>query len=420
MTIDAVEVLAGCITDEGNGIYQASGDTHFGDGASIVDTGTQTPASLVLDPAAHTISIAPAVGGGAQSGELEADGVDVATGDLVIHTQAVTDPISGIAGSAPVTGIGSVDLALSGWTFSDVGWRRPLTWRRARTAVGRSPTAAGAAVVARGRDQVRCARRRGFGSRSVRRARRSGQLVGAVERDQRRDLVQGEPARRLIDAAGQRRAAVSARRRRVVRVRRFWGSRSLVKLNVNGVISEGKLDDLTADFSCSTSKICGTAEPPDDRGDPRHQGHRPEHDQPPGESITPRRRRSVRSGCRSRVSRASSGAARRLSRRRRVDGAVIIGIFGDRMIAGGDFDYLLDGQFTASGGVGLAPFTAGRSPIRRRWRRAERDECRRQPAEQRARRGRAAEVRRSTSRHRACFRQPARCSCRHCRSQSNF
>ena len=121
MTIDAVEVLAGCITDEGNGTYLASGDTHFGDGTSIVDTGTQTPATLVLDPAAHTISIAPAVGGGAQSGELEADGVDVATGDLVIHTQAVTDPISGIAGSAPVTGIGTVDLALSGWTFTDVG-----------------------------------------------------------------------------------------------------------------------------------------------------------------------------------------------------------------------------------------------------------------------------------------------------------
>ena len=36
------------------------------------------------------------------------------------------------------------------------------------------------------------------------------------------------------------------------------GFAKLVELNVNGVISDGKLDELTADFSCSTSKICGT------------------------------------------------------------------------------------------------------------------------------------------------------------------
>jgi hypothetical protein len=87
MTIDAVEVLAGCITEQSGGTYLATGDTSFGDGSSIVDDDTATPAKLVLDPSSHEITIAPASGGGAQTGELEAGGRDIATGDLVIHTQ---------------------------------------------------------------------------------------------------------------------------------------------------------------------------------------------------------------------------------------------------------------------------------------------------------------------------------------------
>ena len=95
-----------------------------------------------------------------------------------------------------------------------------------------------------------------------------------------------------------------------------------------------KLDDLTADFSCSTSKICGTGNFPTPWGDPRHQGHRPGgHRLPSRGSITTpsSRRRSVRSGCRSRVSRGSFWSCPPPEPAPRVDGAVIVGIFGDRI-----------------------------------------------------------------------------------------
>ena len=41
MTLDAVEVLADCITKQSDGTYLASGDTRFADGVSIVDAGTR-------------------------------------------------------------------------------------------------------------------------------------------------------------------------------------------------------------------------------------------------------------------------------------------------------------------------------------------------------------------------------------------
>ena len=136
MTIDAVQVFATCIAEQSDGTYLATGDTSFGDGARIVDGGTATPATLVLDPGTHEITIAPAGGGGAQSGELEAGGVDIATGDLVIHTQGETDPISGVAGSASVTGISSIDLTLSEWSFDDSGVVVPTVYLAPSSAGG--------------------------------------------------------------------------------------------------------------------------------------------------------------------------------------------------------------------------------------------------------------------------------------------
>ncbi len=358
MTIDAVEVLAGCITDEGNGIYQASGDTHFGDGASIVDTGTQTPASLVLDPAAHTISIAPAVGGGAQSGELEADGVDVATGDLVIHTQAVTDPISGIAGSASVTGIGSVDLALSGWTFTDVGLA-PTAYL--------APSADGGGAIADGQlalpswlgDALKFGALvteglvPGVSGELAVQANSSGQLSVIDGGVSFKATVLGDSSIQLANAELQYERAGDEWSGSAI-----LGFAKLVELNVNGVISEGKLDDLTADFSCSTSKICGTGNFPTlgaildikdiDLSMINLQGI----DYTPPPTIGSFRMPIACVPSKFRSCPPPEPAPQ-------VDGAVIVGIFGDRIIAGGDFDYLLDGQFTASGGVGLAPLYGG-------------------------------------------------------------
>jgi len=45
-----------------------------------------------------------------------------------------------------------------------------------------------------------------------------------------------------------------------------------------------------------------------------------------------------------------------------IDGAIIGGLLGNRVLVGGSFSYLLDGAFSASGTVGLAPLYGGTFP----------------------------------------------------------
>ncbi len=361
MTLDSVEVLAGCIASQGNGTYLASGDARFANGASIVDAGTQTPAALVIDPSSHQISIAPAAGGGAQSGELEAGGVDVATGDLVVHTQGETDPISGLAGSASVTGVSSVGVSLSGWNFADSDV--PPTVYLAPSSDGGGATVDGQLTLpawlgdalAFGPLEATGVVPGASGQIAVQ-VPSSGQLSVINGGISFKASVLGDPSVQLANAELTYQRAGDE-----------WtgsanlGFASLVDLKVNGVISDGKLDNLSADFACSTSKICGTGGSLPTLGailDIKDVDLSMINLQ--GINYTPPPELSASLG---------TGAfhlpiacfTNRFVKcpppqpAPQVDGAVIVGVLGDRVIAGGNFDYLLDGQFTASGAVGLAP-----------------------------------------------------------------
>ncbi|HVM57652.1 MAG TPA: DUF11 domain-containing protein, partial [Gaiellaceae bacterium] len=113
LALDAVTVLADCITGQADGTLLATGNVRFSQGATIDLAGTTTAAPLVIDPAAHTMALQPGV-----TGTLVAGGRAVATGNLVVHTQPRADPNSSLSGE-PVDGVQHVDVALSGWTFLD-------------------------------------------------------------------------------------------------------------------------------------------------------------------------------------------------------------------------------------------------------------------------------------------------------------
>ncbi len=355
MTIDAVEVLATCITAQGDGSYLATGATSFGDGTRIVDTGTSAPATLVLDPSTHEITIAPALGGSAQSGELEAGGVDVATGDLVIATQGVTDPVSGVGAVAGVENWSSVDLSLSGWRFSDVGIA-PTIYLAPNSAGGGAIVDGQLALPAWLGDALK------FGTLAATDLVPgvSGQLAVQASASGQVSVVNGGlsfQATLLGDSNLQLANAVLSYQQ----AGDEWtgsadlGYASLVKLNVNTVISDGKLDDLDVDFACGTSKICGSSSSLPTLGailDIKDvdlnminlQGI--DYTAPPTLRFFP-----VPIACfptRFRTCPPPQPAPQ-------VDGAIIAGLLGDRVIVGGNFAYLLDGAFSAAGGVGLAP-----------------------------------------------------------------
>ena len=356
MTLDAVEVLAGCITERSDGTYLATGATSFGDGARIVDAGTATPATLVIDPSSHTISIAPASGGGAQSGELQAGGRDIATGDLVIGTQAHTDPVSGVAGSAPVTGLSSVDVTLSGWAFDESGAVAPTAYL--------APSSAGGGAIVDGQLTLPAwlgdALKFGTLVASGLVPGASGELAVQADSSGTVSVVNGGISFKAT-VLGDSNLQLANAELAYQRAGDEWtgsgalGFASLVKLNVNATIGDGKLDDLGVDFACGTSKICGSSSSLPTLGailDIKDvdlnvinlQGV--DYTPPPTIGIF-----HIPTPCfpsRFRTCPPPQPAPQ-------VDGAVIVGLLGDRVIAGGDFDYLLDGQFTASGGVGLAP-----------------------------------------------------------------
>jgi uncharacterized repeat protein (TIGR01451 family) len=357
MTLDAVEVLADCISQQSDGTYLASGDARFGDGARIVDAGTQMPAALVLNPAAHTISIAPASGGGAQSGELEAGGVDVATGDLLIATQGVTDSVSGVSASARVSRMSSVDLSLSGWTFSDVGVS--ATVYLASSSVGGGaivdgqltlPTWLGSVIEF---GPLGASFPSSISGQLAVQASSSGQVSVVNGGISFQASVLGDPSLKLAQAqlsyqrAGDRWSGSA-----------ILGMASLVGLTVNPVvISDGKLVELEANFSCATSKICGTSSVPTIGAilDVKDVSLRMINLQ--GISYAPFMIVRGPSSCipRFRLCAPPPPAPQ-------IDGNVIVGLLGDRVIAGGGFTYLLDGAFSASGRVGLAPLYGGKFP----------------------------------------------------------
>jgi hypothetical protein len=138
ITLDAVQVLADCVSPAGDGTFLATGHARFADGAEIVEPGTQTPATLVLNPSSHTISVS----GGGGGGELESGGVPVGGGTPVVDARSIADPVSGIAGSAAVGGIDALALDLSGWTFANA----PVT-----PTVYLLPSGAGGGAAADGR-----------------------------------------------------------------------------------------------------------------------------------------------------------------------------------------------------------------------------------------------------------------------------
>ncbi len=359
MTLGVVEVLANCITKQSDGTYLATGNTRFGDGASIADAGTATPATLILDPATDTISIAPASGGGAQSGELEAGGVDIATGELAIATKDVKDPVSGLSGSASVSGLSSVDLSLGGWTFGDLG---------IAPTVYLAPTSAGGGAIVDGQMMLPpwlgsvfafgpfassfTANVSGELSVQANSAGNVSVLNGGISF---KASVLGDPSLQLAQAQlAYQRAGDTWTGSATL------GMASLVGLKVDPiVISDGKLDELQASFSCAQSKICGTGSVPTlgtilDVKDVSLQMLNLQ-----GISYVPFTFGHPIFVC----------VPNRFIKKcpipppaPQVDGAIVVGVFDNRVIAGGSFTYLLDGAFSASGTVGLAPLYGGTFP----------------------------------------------------------
>lgn len=115
-TLDTVTVTAECIASEGE-LLAARGDVRLSNGTRILTAGTQASAPLLIDPAAHTIRLAPLDGGGARSGVLVAGTREVVAGPLVIHTPATGDPNSGLTGLAWVEGASDLRVKLSSWSF---------------------------------------------------------------------------------------------------------------------------------------------------------------------------------------------------------------------------------------------------------------------------------------------------------------
>jgi uncharacterized repeat protein (TIGR01451 family) len=377
MTLDAVQVLAECIAEQGGGTYLASGDTRFSDGARIVIAGTQTPAPLIIDPGAHTITIAPASGGGAQTGELQAGGVDVASGQLTIATQGVRDPVSGISGSAEVNGIASVDLSLSGWTFADLGVT-PSVYLAPSGASGGAivdgqltlPPWLGSALVFGAFGTVFPANLSGQLAVQTNSSGRESVLNGGISFD---STLFGIPQLRLADGQISYQSAGDV-----------WSGVAMLTwphvlgVDVNATIGQGKLDDLGVSFSCpavptSSSQCAG----PPVSGSPTTGLVKPtigavldlkdvslEMRNLQGISYTPFifTNPTLIHVCVP-FDHRTCPAQPPPPPPPEIEGAVIVTALGERIIAGGSFTDLLDGAFTASGEIGLAPLYGGHFPI---------------------------------------------------------
>ena len=375
MTLGAVTVLAECITAQGNGTYLASGDTRFSDGSRIVLAGTQDPAPLIIDPAAETISIEPASGGGTQKGELESGGVDVASGELVIDTGAVQDHVALISGSALVTGVESVALSLSGWTFAGIG---------VSLSAYLLPSSAGGGALVDGQLQLpswlgAAITFGAFGT--IFPASVSGDLAVQVSSSGSLSVLNGGisfnstlfgiPALRLADGQISYQHAGNV-----------WSGVAMLNwpkvlgIDVNATIGDGKLDDLGVSFSCVSEKKCGG---PPVSGSPTTGLIKPEIGAVldlkdvsleminlQGISYTPF---SFTAGMPIHICVSSPRFKVTCPPQEppppapQIDGAIIVSALGERIIAGGSFVDLLDGGFTLNGEIGLAPLYGGHFPV---------------------------------------------------------
>jgi uncharacterized repeat protein (TIGR01451 family) len=361
MTLEAVQVLASCIKALGNGTYLAEGNTRFSNGASIVLAGTQTPASLLIDPASHTIALAPASGGGAQTGELEVAGVDVATGQLVIATQGKQDPVSGVAGGAAISGIGSVDLALSGWTFSDIGVT-PTAYL--------APSGAGGGVIVDG--QMTLPYYLGsvldFGPpSSIFSSGFSGQLAVQVTASGAVGVHNGGISIKEV-AIPDTPFTIQQAHIGYTQAGDEWTGEGMfvapyiANLAIDPVvISHGKLDDLAAHFECGK---CSSGSEPKIGSVLEVKDIALEMSNLQGINYTP-------------PSGGLGGLLKPVSicipllhvicpappKPPQIDGEVAVGALGGHILAGGNFTYLLDGAFNTTGEIGMAPLHEGHFPI---------------------------------------------------------
>jgi uncharacterized repeat protein (TIGR01451 family) len=366
MTVGAVTVLADCISEVGNGTYTAVGNTRFSDGASIVLAGTQTPAPLIVDPAAGTIALAPAVGGGAQTGELEVNGVDVGGGRLAIDTQGVTDPVSGVAGSAKIAGLETIALSLSSWVFEDVGIT-PTAYLL--------PSGAGGGVVVDGRltlpAWLGAAIEYGPLGSAV-----SGQLAVQVAASGQVSVLDGGITYQSTDF-GLSSLQLAKGQLSYQRAGDVWtgsatlGFPNLANLVVNTTIGQGKLDELTANFTCAA--LCSGPEVQKGNGAKVPsigavldlEDASLEMINLQGISYTPftiNFEHPVHVCITSPRFKIACPAQPPPPPPPKIEGRLVAGALGNKIVIGGNFTALLDGAFSAEGTVGLAPLHSGTFP----------------------------------------------------------
>jgi len=365
--LGAVTVLADCISQLGNGTYLATGNTRFSDGATIVLAGTQSPAPLIIDPATNTIAIAPASGGAAQTGELEAGGVDVASGQLVIDTQGVQDPVSGVAGAAKITGLESFALSLSSWTFEDIG----IT-----PSVYLLPSGAGGGVVVDGRltlpAWLGAAIEYGPLGSAV-----SGQLAVQVAASGQVSVLDGGITYQSTDF-GLSSLQLAKGQLSYQRAGDVWtgtatlGFPNLANLVVNTTIGQGKLDELNANFTCAA--LCSGPEL--QKGDGAKvpsigavldlEDASLEMINLQGISYTPftftpgQLPHICISSPRFKITCPQQPPPPPAPK---IEGQLVAGALENKIVVGGDFTALLDGAFSAEGSVGLAPLHSGTFPV---------------------------------------------------------
>jgi hypothetical protein len=361
--IDAVQVFANCITPQTGGTFLTEGNTSFSDGARIVVAGTQTPAPLIIDPATHTISLAPASGGAAQTGELEVDGVDVASGQLTIETQGVQDPVSGVAGAAKITGIGSVALALSGWTLEDIGVA-PTAYL--------APSGSGGGVIVDGRLALPSwlGPALAFGTLNPNVVGVSGQLAVQVGSSGAVSVLNGGISFQST-LLGIPQLKLSQAQISYQRAGDVWsgtavlGTPNFIGLTVNTTIGQGKIDDLGVNFACASKNTCGSGSVAssipnkptigtvlDLKDADLQMVNLQGIDYTPFTLNVGQPIHVCISSPRFKVTCPSQPPPPPAPQ---IDGQIIVGALDDKVIAGGGFTYLLDGAFSAEGTVGLAP-----------------------------------------------------------------
>ncbi|HTW42283.1 MAG TPA: hypothetical protein VMD79_08205 [Solirubrobacteraceae bacterium] len=373
MPAGVVTVLADCISELSNGTYLAEGNTRFSDGARIVLTGTQNPAPLIIDPAKNTITIAPASGGGAQTGELEVAGVDVASGQFAVEAEGQQDPVSGVAGAAKLTSLESVALSLSGWTFETIGVK-PTAYLL--------PSSAGGGAIVDGRLTLPyyLGTLLDFGSlSSIFSGGVTGQLAVQVAASGAVSVHNGGISVHEVGLPYTPFAIKQARLEYTAAGDRWTGNGTLVTPEIANlllnpvVISDGKLDELIARFQCG--KFCSGGSEPTIGVIIEVKDVNLEIINLQGLNYTPPGGALGEGGlfvseftpiyvCHPLPTlHLACPALTPPPPPPQIDGEIVIGVLGGKIIAGGGFKYLLNGDFVANGEIAMAPLYGGHFPI---------------------------------------------------------